>query len=105
MHRPMSATDLRALHYITPCPALISADVDRIYKHIIATATSGKLWADFDIHIGRSIKVIQRLETLFPGVHIIELETRLHKRLYRAIWIKPQKNNDEPQRPVLPELR
>jgi len=101
----MSATDLRALYYTTPCPALVSADVDRVYKHIIATATSGKLWADFEVHIGRSIKVVQRLETLFPDVHIIELETRVHKRLYRAIWVDSQKNTGEPQRPVLPELR
>jgi hypothetical protein len=101
----MSATDLRALYYTTPCPALINADVDRIYKHIIVTATSGKLWADFDIHIGRSIKVIQRLESLFSDVHMIELETRVHKRLYRALWVHTQKNTDEPQRPVLPDLR
>ena len=106
MHRPLSATELRALYY-TPCPALVNADVDRVYKYIVETAMRGALWADFDIHISRSLKVIPKLEALFPDVHIIELETRVHKRLYRAIWASPHppKNMGEPQRPVLPELR
>jgi len=97
----MSAADLRAL-YQPVNTIFINGDVNRIYSTIISEAQAGKLYTDFDILIERSYKVVAKLNTIFPDVSIIELETLTYRRIYRAIWA-PKIESERPA--PLPALR